>query len=215
LSLDRNRGLEGNLECYGVTVRFASGFTLGPLDLSLSKGLHHLRGENGSGKTTLLRCLCGDLRPTDGQVRVCGRDPIREPRARKHIALLPAVPDLPSFLRAGEAWRLLAALRGSPRWSGEVLLARLGVDPDLRLGDASSGPRRRAELVAVLAGEPEILLLDEVFTNLDESSTRLLVEILDELRASRVMLLTGHGNLPLLPDGELRLGAGRALGHGG
>ncbi|MCB9743944.1 MAG: ABC transporter ATP-binding protein [Alphaproteobacteria bacterium] len=185
------------------------GFSLGPLELDLGPGVHRMEGGNGSGKTTLMRCLCGALRPSAGQVRVLGADPSRDPAARAQVAWLPAAPDLPDALRVEEAWQTLAALRGHPRWSGAALCEALDLPPRLRLSDASAGQRRKAELVAALAGDPPALLLDEPFANLDVAAVETVRGWMQDWRAQRVVLVATHEALGFTPDTGLALRAGQ------
>jgi ABC-type multidrug transport system ATPase subunit len=189
----------------GVRFRYRSGREVGPLDLDVSGGVVWLHGGNGSGKTTLLRCLCGEYVPTSGTVRVGGRDPAVVADARRHVALFTATPEIPDFLTVDEAWQQIAALRGRPRWDGAALRETLGLDGRLRLGQASAGQRRLAELLCAAAGDPEILLLDEVFANLDVGVSARLVDLLTTWRTSRTLIVTTHQPLLLSPDQTLDL----------
>jgi len=199
------------LTAAGLFFRYPGGFAVGPVDLDVTPGLFLLRGPNGSGKTTLLRLLCGGLLPTRGRVRVCGGDPA-DHRARRHVALLPATPELPGFLRVDEAWQTLAALRGTPTWDGTPLCDALGLPAALRLDQASAGQRRKAELVATLAGDPEVLLLDEPFANLDDDASEVLSGWLGKWRGDRVVLVASQTRLPVQPDRVGEMTAGRLRG---
>ncbi len=190
---------------------FPSGFSVGPVDLRLGVGLHWLQGPNGGGKTTLLRCLCGALSPDRGGVSVHGRDPLRDHGARGLVSLMPAEPDLPEFLRVREAWQLAAALRGAPGWDGVSPMGELGLPPALLLEHASRGQRRKADLLAALAGDPPVLLLDEPFAGLDSQSQDLLVRWLEAWRSDRTVLLTSHGSPPVEPCSIAELRAGESL----
>ncbi|MBW2253842.1 MAG: ATP-binding cassette domain-containing protein [Deltaproteobacteria bacterium] len=198
------------LEARGLLFRYPAGFTVGPTDLTLSPGLLLLRGPNGCGKTTLLRLLCGGLLPTAGKVRVCGGDPA-DHRTRRHVSLLPATPELPGFLRVDEAWQTLAALRRDPSWDGTPSCDALGLPAALRLDQASAGQRRKAELVAALAGDPEVLLLDEPFANLDEAASEVLSGWLEDWRGDHVVLVAGQTRLPVEPDRITEMAAGRLV----
>jgi len=181
-------------------MHFSTGFEAGPLDLDLGPGVHHLQGENGTGKTTLLRCLCGHFRPTSGQVRVCGGDPVEDPEVRRHIALMPAEGELPDFLTVDEAWQQIAALRGASDHDGGTLRDALGVPGGLLLGHASAGQRRMAEFLCAVAGDPEVLLLDELFANLDPGRVERITALLEGWRRDRVIVITSHRELPLGAD---------------
>ncbi|MCB9745588.1 MAG: ABC transporter ATP-binding protein [Alphaproteobacteria bacterium] len=199
------------VEVAGLRFRYPGGFTLGPVSLSLGPGLHLLEGENGAGKTTLMRCLCGALRPQEGRVEVAGGDPGRSPEVRGRVAWLTAHGDLPEFFTVEEAWQTLASLRRAPSWDGAPLCEALGLPPRLRLAAASAGQRRKAELVAALAGEPPVLLLDEPFANLDARAGDTVRAWLEAWRAERVVLVSTHEGLGLTPDSQARLAAGAPL----
>jgi len=187
-------------------MRFSTGFEAGPLELDLGPGIHHLHGENGAGKTTLLRCLCGHYQPTSGRVRVCGRDPLRDPDARRHIALMPAEAELPDFLTVDEAWQQIAVLRGVPDYDGHTYRDLLGVPGGLLLAHASAGQRRMAEFLCAVAGDPEVLLLDEIFANLDPGRVSSVVALLEGWRHERVIVITSHVALPMRVDSIWALG---------
>jgi ABC-2 type transport system ATP-binding protein len=191
--------------------RYPSGFQLGPVQLELGPGLWHLRGHNGAGKTTLLRLLTGALAPTRGTLQVCGSPPHQAPAVRARIGYLPANPDLPDFFDVDEAWRFLATLRGQPDWDGTRLCEALKLPGQLRLSEARAGQRRKAELVAALAAEPSVLLLDEPFANVDAASVEVIRGWLAEWSAERVVLLVTHEAPGLPVSGSWELRAGEAL----
>ena len=168
--------------------RHRGGFRLGPVTLSLGAGVHHLRGTNGSGKTTLMRLLCGDLPPRRGTVRICGADP-RNHRARRSVTWMPAACDLPPFLTTDEAWRAAAALRGRADWDGTPLMADLQLPAGLPLERASAGQRQKAALIAALAGDPAVLLLDEPFANLDAEAVAAMTGLLPADRCILILSL--------------------------
>jgi ABC-2 type transport system ATP-binding protein len=193
------------LDVQALTVTFDTGVTVGPLSLRRDTGIVWLRGPNGSGKSTLLRCLCGERPATTGQVRINGEDPFATPSARARVSLVKTTPELPDYLTVDEAWRMMASLRGQRHWRGEALRDALDLPGGLALRHASSGQRRRAELVAALAGDPDILLMDEVFTTLDTSGAALLAEWLEDWRNKRLVVITSHTPLPITADEQVNL----------
>ncbi len=199
------------LELDQLEVRYRTGFGVGPVHGTFGPGLYWLAGRNGSGKTTLLRAMAGELRPKGGSCRVRGLDVYRDHRARGQIAYVAASPDFPDFMTVDEAWRLMASMRGNPRWDGETLRNTLGLDGGLLLSHASAGQRRQAELLAALAGDPDVLLLDEVFTHLDVQASAVLRNWVETWRQTRVVWLIGHHTPQLQPDAHYTIRPGESL----
>jgi ABC-2 type transport system ATP-binding protein len=128
-----------------------------------------LLGSNGAGKSTLLRLLLGLLRPSRGSVRVFGQDPLRAHRAvLQRVGYVPDVPDAYPWMTARD---LFAFLRPHyPRWNDALvvdLCTRLAVPSRTKVSAMSRGQGMKLMLVAALAPEPELLLLDEPFAGLD------------------------------------------------
>ena len=172
-----------------------------------------LLGENGAGKSTLLRILAGLLRPSFGKVMVFGED---EPHdARERIGYMSHAPMLYDELTAQENLRYFASLYpGRPCLAPAEALRQVGLDPELprTLGQYSQGMRQRTSLARVLLPVPELLLLDEPFSNMDVESARQMVELLAGFRqGNRTIVLTTHQRELAAPiaDWILTLHAGR------
>ena len=127
-------------------------------------------GANGAGKTTLLRVLAGLLRPHAGRASVLGAELPREAwRARGRIGLLGHEPLLYRELTVRENLRFHARLHGVAAARVEELPERVGLA--LRADDPvrtlSRGMTQRAAICRAVLHEPDLLLLDEPFANLD------------------------------------------------
>jgi ABC-type multidrug transport system ATPase subunit len=150
-------------------------------------------GDNGAGKSTLLRLVAGLISPTRGSVTVFSEEPRKQ---RRRIAYMSHEPMLYDELSATENLRYFAQLQhqgssvcsctGSP----EMALRAVGLDPTLTrpVGQYSQGMRQRASLARVLQTDPELLLLDEPFSNLDVESAHHMVELLKDFRTWPVEL---------------------------
>jgi len=160
-------------------------------------------GENGAGKSTLLRVVAGLITPTRGEVTVFAQSTPHQQRHR--MAYMSHSPMLYDELTAMENLNYFAGLHrgdgcacvGSP----EMALRAVGLDPTLTrpVGQYSQGMRQRTSLARVLQTDPELLLLDEPFSNLDAASSQHMVELLADFRTwpvagggSRTILLTTH-----------------------
>jgi heme ABC exporter ATP-binding subunit CcmA len=172
-----------------------------------------LIGENGAGKSTLLRILAGLLRPSFGTVKMFGDN---EPHdVRERIGYMSHAPMLYDELTAQENLRYFASLYpGRACLTPAEALRQVGLDPELTrtLGQYSQGMRQRTSLARVLLPVPELLLLDEPFSNMDVESARQMVELLAGFRhSSRTIVITTHQRELAAPiaDWVLALKAGR------
>lgn len=171
-----------------------------------------LVGENGAGKSTLLRILAGLLRPSHGSVTVFGG---LEPQdARDRIGYMSHAAMIYDELTGRENLSYFAALYGSRKClTPDEALLQVGLDPNLErpLGQYSQGMRQRTSLARVLLAQPELLLLDEPFSNMDVESAGRMVELLAKFRDGRTIVITTHQRELAAPiaDYVLALKAGR------
>lgn len=164
------------------------------VSLTLEAGrCYVLLGENGAGKSTLLRILAGLLRPSYGTVTVLGTEPHE---ARDHIGYMSHAPMLYDEYTAVENLRYFADLyRTQTCLAPETVLRSVGLDPSLKrpVGQYSQGMRQRASLARVLLSQPELLLLDEPFSNMDIGSAHQMLDLLARIKAeNRTIVLTTH-----------------------
>ena len=175
---------------YGKTV------ALDGLDLSVAEGeVHGFLGPNGSGKTTTIRILLGLLRADGGTARLLGGDPWREATAlHRRLAYVPGDVTLWPSLTGGEVIDLLGRLRGSLDAKRRAsLLERFDLDPTKKARTYSKGNRQKVALIAALASDVELLILDEPTAGLDplmEAAFRESVE--EERHGGRTVLLSSH-----------------------
>lgn len=173
---------------------YGSFVALRKLSLSFDAGrCYVLLGENGAGKSTLLRIIAGLLKPTHGTVRVFGEEPAD---ARDRIGYMSHSPMLYDELSAVENLHYFIGLyRGRACLAPEDAVRAVGLDPALQrpTGQYSQGMRQRASLARVLLPQPDLLLLDEPFSNMDAASARQMLRLLERQRnEGKTVILTTH-----------------------
>src|SRR5215217_4835440 len=166
------------------------------IDLQVRRGeLLALLGPNGAGKTTLVEILEGHREADDGDVRVLGFDPgRRERRFRARIGIVLQEESLDPAITVREAIELYSAAYPHPRPADEVAeLVGLGDRGHARVQTLSGGQRRRLDLALGIAGDPELLFLDEPTTGFDPAARRQSWELIARLRElGKTILLTTH-----------------------
>ncbi len=166
------------------------------LDLSVETGhVHGFLGPNGAGKSTTIRILLGVLRADAGRARLLGGDPWADAvELHRRLAYVPGDVELWPNLTGGEAIDLFARLRGGadPARRDE-LCERFDLDPTKKGRTYSKGNRQKVALVAALAGDVDLLLLDEPTAGLDPLMEAVFQECIREAReAGRTVLLSSH-----------------------
>jgi ABC-2 type transport system ATP-binding protein len=190
------------------------------VDLDVRRGeVVALLGPNGAGKTTLVEILEGHRTADAGDVSVLGHDPARRERAfRSRIGIVLQEEGIDSALTVREAVELYSAAYPSPRPAAEVLgLVGLGDRPDVRVAALSGGQRRRLDLALGIAGDPELLFLDEPTTGFDPAARRQSWELIARLRElGTTILLTTHymDEAQHLADRVVVIAGGRIIADG-
>lgn len=155
-----------------------------------------LLGRNGAGKTTLLRILAGLSKPSRGSVTIEGAD-VRQESTRRKIGVLGHGISLYDELSAAENLRLFARLYGVPHPEKRVeeMLERTGLERvrDGLAREFSRGMRQRLAVARVFLHDPEILILDEPFTALDDRAIAVLQTLLNDMHArGRTIVMSTH-----------------------
>jgi ABC-2 type transport system ATP-binding protein len=166
------------------------------VDFTVGRGeVFGLLGPNGAGKTTTVEILEGYRDPTAGTVRVLGFDPAAhasELRQRTGVVLQEC--GFPSHLRVHElldAWRTYYR---APRPLDELLdVVELSPERDTVIRRLSGGQRRRLDFAMALAGDPDLIFLDEPTTGFDPEARRRCWTAIENLRAlGKTIVLTTH-----------------------
>ena len=169
--------------------RYGAKRALRPVDLVVGRGAFLVvTGANGSGKTTLLRLVAGLAAPTGGELQVDAD--------RAQLGFLGHEPLLYRDLTAVENLDLYGRLYRVPERRERVgmLLERFGLweARNDRASSYSRGMLQRLALCRALLHDPDLLVLDEPFTALDEDGAELLDRLLAELVGVRTVLLSTH-----------------------
>jgi ABC-2 type transport system ATP-binding protein len=201
----------------GLRKAYGERVALDGVDLNVTRGeVLALLGPNGAGKTTLVEILEGHRRADAGSVSVLGHDPARREREfRERIGIVLQETGIDARVAVREAIELYSAAYPRRRPTDEVLeLVGLAGRERVRVTELSGGQRRRLDLALGIAGDPELIFLDEPTTGLDPQSRRQLWDVVGGLRArGRTVLLTTHymDEAQQLADRVVVLGRGRVL----
>jgi ABC-2 type transport system ATP-binding protein len=184
------------IEIRALRKSFGRTTALDGLDLEVRAGeVHAFLGPNGAGKTTTIRILLGLLRKDAGRATLLGGDPWRDAVAlHRRLAYVPGDVTLWPGLSGGEIIDLLGRLRGGldPK-RRQALTERFDLDPAKKARAYSKGNRQKVALIAALASDAELLLLDEPTAGLDplmEAAFRDCVQ--EERQHGRTVLLSSH-----------------------
>jgi ABC-2 type transport system ATP-binding protein len=184
------------IDVVGLVKTFGRTRALNGLDLSVTRGeVHGFLGPNGAGKTTTLRVLLGLLRSDAGSIRLLGGDPwLESVDLHRRLAYVPGDVSLWPTLTGGEVIDLLGRLRGGldPQRRAS-LLERFELDPTTKGRAYSKGNRQKVALVAALASDVDLLLLDEPTIGLDPLMEAQFRQYINEVRGDgRTVLLSSH-----------------------
>jgi ABC-2 type transport system ATP-binding protein len=154
-----------------------------------------LLGPNGAGKTTTLEILEGFRRPTAGTVRVLGLDPAAQPaRLRERAGMVLQECGFPRQARVAELIDLWRTYYPNPRPLGDLLaVVELTEARNTQVKKLSVGQRRRLDFALALAGDPDLVFLDEPTTGFDPEARRRCWAAIENLRRlGKTVLLTTH-----------------------
>lgn len=210
-----------SLELDNVWKRYSlnQGWVLRGVSLCLKRGEGYtVIGPNGSGKTTLLRIAAGLVKPSKGAVRVRGEPP-SSTRAKKLYGTVLHHSLLYDELTVRENLEYYASLYGLRDYRPEEdeAVVELGLKRylDTRVGELSFGWKKRANIARALIHRPQLLIIDEPFTGLDDEAIMKLSKLLASLVENGVTVLATSPQklmIPFLQQHTLyRLSGGRLV----
>src|SRR5690348_9277700 len=190
------------------------------IDLDIRRGeIFALLGPNGAGKTTTVEILEGYRARDSGEVAVLGYDPGRQ-RAplKRRIGIVLQSTGVEPYLTVAETIRMYAGFYPDPRPVDEVIgLVGLEEKRNSRVNKLSGGQQRRLDVAIALAGNPELLFLDEPTTGFGPSARREAWEVVKNLAGlGKTVLLTTHymDEAQYLADRVAVIAAGRIVAEG-
>ena len=158
-----------------------------------------LLGPNGAGKTTTMNMITGYIEQTDGDILIDGIDIVKNPKkAKKKIGYMPEGVPLYQNMKVKDFLRFMAELRGisSIQSKGEakrlVKLTNLVDVEDTIIKKLSKGYKQRVSLAGAIAGNPEILILDEPTVGLDPKQITEIRDLFKELGKTHSILISSH-----------------------
>ena len=166
------------------------------VDLQIGRGtIFALLGPNGAGKTTTVEILEGYRTRDAGEVSVLGLDPgSQAPQLRGHIGIVLQSAGVDRYLTVSETVAMYASYFPHPKAVDEVLdLVGLSAKAGERVLKLSGGQQRRLDVAVALAGDPDLLFLDEPTTGFDPSARREAWDVVKNLATlGKTVLLTTH-----------------------
>ncbi len=192
---------ENVIEAANLTKRYGGVPAVNGINFTVAKGeIFGLLGPNGAGKTTTILMMLGLTEISDGQVRVLGYDPVREPlQVKRRVGYLPDAVGFYDNLTAAENLHYTGRLMGFERVEREAkikdALDHVGLQEvaDKPVDTFSRGMRQRLGLAEILMKDAQIAILDEPTSGLDPQATLELLEIIRNLKHRDVtVLLSSH-----------------------
>ncbi|MFD7242205.1 ABC transporter ATP-binding protein [Streptomyces massasporeus] len=197
--------------------RVSPDFALRSLTFSVNAGEGvAIIGTNGAGKTTLIRLVAGLLRPSGGEVRICGTPPRRWGQVGRHIGYVQQAKDLPDGVSVETYVKHQLKLRRADpgRYEELIALADLERYRHQYVRSLSGGSQRKLHVICAVAHRPDLLILDEPTTGLDPTARETLLDLLGSLKKDGVgVLFASHhrDELLALADSVVVLHQGRQI----
>jgi len=190
------------IETTGLTMRFGGVVAVDQVYFRLEESeLRCLIGPNGAGKSTFFKCLTGQHRASAGTVKFRGHDitgAATHEIARLGVGIKTQIPNVFNGLDVRENIRLAAARGGKTRSQIERIvkdvLDRVGIGKLARstVAKLAHGQRQLVELAIVLAGEPQVILLDEPAAGMTNEETERTAAIIKEINRTTALIVVEH-----------------------
>lgn len=193
---DRHESNETVVSVRGLRKSYAGRTVVDGVDLTIHRGeIFALLGPNGAGKTTTIEILEGYRSRDDGEVEVLGSDPASErAQLKPRIGIVLQSTGVEPYLTVHETVSMYAGFYPHPRPVDEVIeVVGLAYKRNDRVNQLSGGQQRRLDMAVALAGDPDLLFLDEPTTGFDPSARHEAWDVIKELAGlGKTVVLTTH-----------------------
>jgi ABC-2 type transport system ATP-binding protein len=187
------------VEFQGVSKWYGNVIGLNKLNLRIPAGVTGLLGPNGAGKSTLLQLATGQLKPSQGVVRVLGHAPWNHPALNRYLGLCPEQDAFYEWMTGWDFVHTCARLSGLSRPDARAAAAqalervRMTEHQDRAIRGYSKGMRQRTKLAQALVHDPQVLFLDEPLTGTDPVARREIMDIILRLAAEgKSVIVSSH-----------------------
>ncbi|MGQ0506863.1 MAG: ABC transporter ATP-binding protein [Myxococcaceae bacterium] len=188
---------ESAIELVKVTKAFGPRVAVRDVSLKVPVGsCYGLIGPNGAGKTTTFSMMCGFLRPSSGELRVMGTQPLSPGALKGKVGALPQDAVLPPWARVGELLTFWAKLSNipNPEAAAQDVLARVTLSETwkIRANALSHGMAKRVAMAQALLGEPPVVLLDEPTAGLDPKIAAHVRDLIRKMKGRQTVVVSSH-----------------------
>lgn len=193
------------LEAHNITKVFPGVVALDSVDVSFELGeIHCIIGENGAGKSTLIKCLTGVYEPEAGTVTIDGEDAIKNKKLFDKVAYVPQEIDLFKFMSVAEnlflpyeksGFKGIVDKRELEKRAVPLLKKfHINVDPSALVEDISVSEQQLLQIArATVHEEYEVLMLDEPTTSLTTKDTKILFEVIKQIKSeNKAIIFISH-----------------------
>ena len=184
-------------EIKNLTKKFKDVTIIDDVSITFNSGkIYGIVGRNGSGKSVFLKILCSFYNPTSGTILQDGFDYISNNSFPKNTRALIEKPDFVSELSGYENLKLLASIEnkiGDEEIEKVLKDVNLYEEKDKKYHKYSLGMKQKLGIAQVLMENPDVLILDEAFNGIEESSVKKIKKILiEEKKKGKLIIITSH-----------------------
>ena len=199
-----------------VSLKIKKDMILQDINVEFDDGkIHGIIGRNGSGKTMLMKCICGFIRPTEGEITVAGKRIGIDCDFPESVGVIIETPEFIPYYTGFKNLKLLADIRH--KITDEDIrrsIELVGLDPKLKksVRKYSLGMRQRLGLAQAIMEDPDLLILDEPMNGLDKDGVGEMRKYLLDLKSQgKTILIASHSaeDIDVLCDSVVEMDKGR------